>query len=139
MTRTSLGTVIGPPRRAGSKRSQHKPYSSDADGFGVSEGTGVLVLERFSDARRHGHDMVAVLPGAAIGQDGASDGVSAPSEDGQRRVTRDALADAGLSPGRRRRSPRHGTKVRDPIEVRALVTTYGADPLLHKILRVHYV
>jgi acyl transferase domain-containing protein/NADPH:quinone reductase-like Zn-dependent oxidoreductase/surfactin synthase thioesterase subunit/acyl carrier protein len=103
-------------------------FDASANGLVRSEGVGMIVLKRLSDAQRNGDRILAVIRGSAINQDGRSHGLVHPSEDAQRMVYNTAVAQADIDPGLVGLVETHGpgTPIGDPIEFRALTPVYGS-------------
>ena len=105
-----------------------KSFDNDANGFVRSEGCGVIILKRLSDAQRDGDNILAVIKGSAVNQDGRSNGFTAPNVAAQEKLIRKALENAQLSPEAIGFIEAHGTgtKIGDPIEMEALAKVFKA-------------
>ncbi|NCS14069.1 MAG: SDR family NAD(P)-dependent oxidoreductase [Microcystis aeruginosa G13-12] len=116
---------------------QCKTFDESADGFGIGEGCGVIVLKRLSDALQDGDHIWAVIRGTAVNNDGASGGFTVPNGPVQRELIREALADARLDAEAIDYVEAHGTgtSLGDPIEIKAIaealcVNRRKSNPLL---------
>ena len=99
-----------------------KAFDASGDGFVRSEGCGVVVLKRLSDAVANRDCILALVRGTAVNQDGRSSGLTAPNGPSQEAVIQAALAASGVEPAAVDYIETHGTgtSLGDPIEVRAL-------------------
>ena len=105
-----------------------RTFDAAADGMARGEGCGVVVVKRLRDAVRDGDPLLAIIRGTAVNQDGATNGLTAPSTPSQVAVIRSALGVAQLDASRVSFVETHGTgtALGDPIEVDAIAETYGA-------------
>ncbi|MGK8557565.1 type I polyketide synthase [Nocardia gipuzkoensis] len=105
-----------------------KAFDAAADGYGRGEGCGVVVLRRLADAQRDGDQVLAVVRGSSVNQDGRTNGIMAPCGEAQTHVMRRACAHAGIDPASVDFVEAHGTGTRlgDPMEAQALAAVYGS-------------
>ncbi|WP_218081861.1 type I polyketide synthase [Anthocerotibacter panamensis] len=106
-----------------------KTFDARANGYVRSEGCGVVVLKRLSDAQADGDPILAVIRGSAVNQDGPSGALTIPNGPAQQAVIRQALTQAGVHPTDISYVEAHGTgtALGDPIELQALVQVLGAE------------
>ena len=106
-----------------------KTFDKDANGYVRGEGCGVVILKRLQDALQDRDNILAVIKGSAINQDGQSNGITAPNGPSQQAVIRQALENAGVKPADLSYVEAHGTGTRlgDPIEVKSLKTVLMED------------
>jgi acyl transferase domain-containing protein/acyl-CoA synthetase (AMP-forming)/AMP-acid ligase II/acyl carrier protein/predicted alpha/beta-fold hydrolase len=106
-----------------------KTFDADADGYVRGEGCGVIILKRLADAVRDGDNILALIRGSAINQDGRSNGLTAPNGLAQQAVIRQALHNAAIDPAEVSYIETHGTgtSLGDPIEVNSLKTVLMQD------------
>lgn len=104
-----------------------KSFDDSADGYGRSEGGGVIIVKRLEDAEKNNDKIFGVIRAAAINQDGKSNGLTAPNGAAQEKVIRKALKESGIEADMVSYVETHGTgtKLGDPIEAGALSKTYG--------------
>ncbi|PXX71236.1 acyl transferase domain-containing protein [Nocardia tenerifensis] len=104
-----------------------KTFDAAADGFLLGEGCGAVVVERLTDAVARRHQVLAVVHGTAVNQDGTSNGLTAPNRAAQVAVVREAQQRAGIGPDDIDYVEAHGsgTQLGDAIEIAALTEAFG--------------
>ena len=106
-----------------------KTFDAQANGYVRGEGGGLIVLKRLSSAKADGDPILALILGSAMKQDGRTNGLIAPSQEGQEALLREAYKAADVSPGSVQYIEAHGTGtlLGDSIEAKALGAVIGTD------------
>ncbi|MES2668830.1 MAG: SDR family NAD(P)-dependent oxidoreductase [Pseudomonadota bacterium] len=101
-------------------------FDQRANGFVPGEGVGVVMLKRLADAERDGDNILGVVRGWGVNQDGRTNGITAPNAESQQRLIRDVYDRFGIDPGRIELVEAHGTgtKLGDPIEIDGLKSAF---------------
>ncbi|MCB0107606.1 MAG: polyketide synthase, partial [Caldilineaceae bacterium] len=125
---TPHGTVFGCLDHSLAPDGRSKTFDAAADGYGRGEGCGMIALKRLSDAERDGDNIVALIRGSAVNNDGRSSGLTVPNGIAQQKVIRQALENGGVDAADISYIEAHGTgtSLGDPIEVESLAAVFGA-------------
>lgn len=131
-------TMVFSNLNALSSDSRCKPFSNEANGFVRSEGCVVIVLKRLSDAIINNDNILSVIKGTAVNQDGRSNGFTAPSVTAQIKLLKTALNNAQIKPDNISYIETHGTgtKIGDPIEMEAIADVFSAHKTIQNKLKI---
>ncbi|MCX8131440.1 MAG: SDR family NAD(P)-dependent oxidoreductase [Clostridia bacterium] len=101
-----------------------KPFNHEANGIGIGEGCGVLVLKSYKRALEDKNKIYGVIEGTAINNDGNTMGITTPNPEVQQKLIEAAIADANINPETITYVEAHGTGtlIGDPIELKALTS-----------------
>lgn len=109
------------------KDGRSKSFDARGDGYGRGEGCGVVVLKDYACALRDGDEIIALVDGAGVNQDGRTSGITVPNPQAQRQLMEEVLAQSGIDAASVNYVEAHGTgtPVGDPLETRAIADVYA--------------
>lgn len=123
----NLLNLLNNPKVGIESRDGHtRSFDNNSDGTGLGEGVAAIMLKPLSQALRDGDNVLSVIKGSAINQDGQSVGITAPNAISQTEVILSAWRSAGINPETISYIEAHGTgtNLGDPIEIEALSSAF---------------
>jgi len=117
----STAQVLSPDGRC-------KTFDASANGIGLGEGCGALLLKPLHQAILDDDKIYGVIDGSAVNNDGHTMGITTPNPDAQRELVEAAIATAKIDPATISYVETHGTGtlIGDPIELNGLTKVFTA-------------